>query len=112
MQKTTTATKKTPPEVPPPAPSSPWALSVRSEVLSGDVLMHEKSSVSPILALGDAIARWEDAMLKQNYNAAAEAAFDAVWLARECKLRRGDEGSEVLQMELKVGFQPTDPLTK
>jgi hypothetical protein len=104
-----TAMKKAP-EVP-VNPAGPHALTVDSHIIDGSILLHEKSKVSPVLALGDAIARWEDAMLKMHYSMAAEAAFDVVWLARECELRRGDAGYDILQLELKTG-RLLDPPSK
>lgn len=104
----TTKTKTTQVQQP-PLPPAAWPLNVDSDTLCGAALAQEKSRVSPVLALGDALARWEDAMLKQDYHAAANAAFDAAWLARECRLRRGDEGNELLQLELKLGFQLASP---
>lgn len=98
--------KKTPPVVPPPDPENVWSVEVSTRALSGGVLGDDSTDVSPVLALGDALARWEDAMLKRDYHAAAEAAFDAAWLARECRLRRGDEGNGMLQVGLK--FTPSD----
>jgi hypothetical protein len=112
MMQTTPKKKKAPPEVPPPNPNPPWSLNVSADVLAGNVLDEEKTKVSPVLALGDALARFEDAMLKRDYHAAAEASFDVSWLARECKLRRGDEGCDLLHVELKIGFQPDPVSTK
>lgn len=108
----TTSKKKKPPEVPSSNPNAPWLLNVTADVLAGSVLDEEKTKVSPVLALGDALARFEDAMLKRDYYAAAESAFDVSWLARECKLRRGDEGCALLQVELKIGLQPDSVSTK
>lgn len=95
----TTPKKKPPPEVPPPDPSPPYVCEVHVETYVGDVLLQEGSRVDPVLALGDAIARFEDAMLKRKISEAAEAAFDIAWLARECKLRRGDIGNDLLRAE-------------
>lgn len=94
-----------PPAAPPPPPAVPlnteenieWEeLSIPVHVYEGSVLDSCKADVSAVMSLGDAVARFEDAILKYDPNAAAQAAFDVAWLARECGLRRGDIGNSVL----------------
>lgn len=72
------------------------SVTIPAERYLGGVLSTE-SAVSPIAALGDAIARFEDAVLKQQDPLAVAIAIDIAWLARECALRRGDEGYDVLK---------------
>lgn len=89
--------KRAMPEVKPSNAVLIEALFKEDSLMRGTALNSDQAKASPVEALGDRLANFEDALICGDAKLALNAAIDIAWLARACGLRRGDSGCDILR---------------